>query len=135
MTLFSALSIAGSGVDAMQTWIDTAGGNIANANDAVPPNQPAYAAQTTLLSPVGSPIPGQVGSGVQATVAEGSTTGVLAYEPNNPIAGPNGEVRVPNVSISNQLVGLIEAQTGYQANTSFMAHAVAAYQSGLTIGS
>jgi len=72
---------------------------------------------------------------VQASVVEGSTAGVLAYEPNNPIAGANGEVRLPDVSISDQLVGLIQAQNGYQADTNVMSHAIAAYQSGLTIGS
>lgn len=135
MSLFSALGISGSGVDAMQTWIDTAAGNIANANDAVAPGQPAYAAQTTVLSPASAQLPGQTGDGVQASVVEGSTAGVLAYEPNNPVAGPNGEVRLPDVSMTDQLVGLIQAQNGYQADTNAMAHAVAAYQSGLTIGS
>ncbi len=135
MTLFSALGIAGSGVDAMQTWIDTAGGNIANANDAAATNKPVYAEQTTVLSPIGAQVPGQTGNGVQASVVEGSTAGVLAYEPNNPLADANGNVRVPNVSISDQLVGLIQAQTGYQADTNVLTHAIAAYQSGLTIGS
>ncbi|MCU1495384.1 MAG: protein of unknown function domain protein [Acidimicrobiaceae bacterium] len=135
MTLFSALGIAGTGVDAMQTWIDAAGGNVANANDAVATNQPAYAEQTAVFTPVTAAIPGDPGQGVQVSIAEGSTAGVIAYEPNNPIADNQGDVKLPNVSLSDQLVGLIQAQGGYQADTNVMSRAVAAYQSGLTIGS
>ncbi|MDA8034586.1 MAG: flagellar basal-body rod protein FlgC [Actinomycetota bacterium] len=132
--VFGALGIAGSGVDAMQTWIDTTGGNIANANDAVPVNQRTYAEETTILSPqsVGA---GQPGTGVSAGVQLGSNAGVIAYEPHSPMANAQGLVRVPNVSLSTELVNLIQAQNGYQADTSVLQKAVAAYQAGLTIGS
>ena len=135
MGLFSAVDIAGTGVNAMQTWIDTTGGNLANANDAVSPNKPTYAEETTVLAANASPIPGQPGVGVRATVALGSNKGILAYDPSSPLANAQGLVREPNVSTSNELVNLIQAQDGYQADTAVLQKAVAAYQSGLTIGS
>lgn len=134
MTLFSALNIAGTGADAMQTWIDTSGANVANANDVVATNKPAYAEQTAVFTPISAAIPGQPGEGVATTVTEGSTAGIVAYEPNSPLADNKGDVKLANVSLSDQLVGLIQAQNGYQANTDVMSRAVAAYQSGLTIG-
>ena len=133
--LFAALGIAGSGVDAMQVWLNTSGGNIANANDVTTTNKPTYAEETTLLTPSASGIPGQAGAGVSASVALGPTTGIVAYEPSNPLANTKGEVKLPNVSLSNELVNLIQAQDGYQADTSTLQKAIAAYQSGLTIGS
>jgi len=135
VSLFSAIGIAGSGVDAMQTWIDTSGGNIANANDAVAVGKPTYAEETTVLSADGSPVPGDSGVGVTATVALGSTTGELAYQPDNPLANAEGEVKVPDVSLSGELVNLMQAQDGYEADTSVLQKAITAYQSGLTIGS
>lgn len=135
MSMFSALSTAGTGVDAMQTWIDATGANVANANDAVATNQPAYAEQTAVFTPVGAMVPGQPGGGVSATVTEGSTAGIIAHDPTSPLANSQGNVKLPAVSIADQLVGLIQAQGGYQANTDVMARAIAAYQSGLTIGS
>jgi flagellar basal-body rod protein FlgC len=135
VSLFSAISTSNTGIDAMQTWIDTSGANIANANDAVATNQPAYAEQNPVFTPVGATVPGAPGSGVATTVAEGSTAGVIANEPSNPLADRNGNVKLPNISISDQLVGLMQAQQGYQANTNALGRAVAAYQSGLTIGS
>lgn len=135
MSLFGAIDIAGSGVDAMQNWIDTTGSNVANSNDAVATNQPTYAEQSTVLSAVGGGIAGQPSEGVQATDIQGSTTGVIAYEPQNPLADSQGDVKVPNIELSNQLVSLIEAQESYSANTDVMSKAVAAYGAGLTIGS
>lgn len=134
-SLFSVLGIAGSGVDAMQTWIDATGGNIANANDVVPANQSTYAEETTVLAPSDPLLPGETGEGVSASVVLGSTAGTIAYEPDNPLADNQGEVRVADVSLSNELVNLIQAQDGYQADTSVLEKAVSAYQSGLTIGS
>ena len=135
MSLFSALSTAGTGVDAMQTWIDAAAANVANANDAVATSQPAYAEQTAVFTPVAAPIPGQPGGGVSASIAEGSTAGVITYDPTSALANSQGDVKLPALSIADQLAGLIQAQDGYQANTVVMARAIAAYQSGLTIGS
>lgn len=132
--LFPVLGISGSGVDAMQTWLTTTGGNIANANDAVSPSKGTYAEETTVLTPAGSPLPGQAGEGVNASVQLGSTTGLLVFQPSNPVANAKGYVRVPSVSLSNELVNLIQAQEGYQANTSAMQKAISAYQSGLAIG-
>ena len=134
MTLFGAIGISGSGIDAAQTWINTNAGNLANANDAVPTSQGAYATQTPVFVPVG--VPGQVGAGVSVSgIQLGDTVGVVAYQPGSPIADRNGDVRLPDVNTGAQMVGLIQAQEDYQANASALAHAKQAYQSALTLGS
>lgn len=134
MTIFGALSISGSGIDAAQTWLNTTAGNLANANDVVSTKSAAYATQTPFLVPVG--VPGQVGSGVAvAGIQLGSTAGVIEYQPGNPLADNQGNVRAADVSTGAQMVGLIQAQTDYQANASAINHAKQAYQSALTIGS
>ena len=134
MSLFGALNVSGSGVDAAQVWINTTAGNIANANDTVSTSSPVYAEQTPYFQPIG--IPGQVGDGVQvSSVQLGSTAGTIAYQPGNPVADGKGDVRVANVDLGSQMVGLITAQEDYQANASALAHGKHAYQSVLTIGS
>jgi flagellar basal-body rod protein FlgC len=135
MSLFDSLSISGSGVDAMQTWIDTAAGNIANADDATPTSQGTYAEQTAVFSPLGASVNGDSGDGVAVAVSSGSNAGEIEYDPDSPLADAKGEVRMPTVDFGDQLVQLIQAQDGYQANTDAMSKAVAAYQAGLTIGS
>lgn len=134
MTIFGALGISGSGIDAAQTWINTTAGNLANANDVVSTNSPAYATQTPFLVPQG--VPGQVGSGVAVGgIQLGSSVGIIEYQPGNPLADSQGDVRAADVSTGAQMVGLIQAQSDYQANASAINHAKQAYQSALTIGS
>lgn len=134
MSLFSALDISGSGINASQTWINTTAGNIANANDTVSTNSPVYATQTPFFQAVGQL--GQVGDGVAVTSVQlGSSAGIVQYQPNSPLANSQGEVRVANVDMGSQMVHLIAAQTDYQANASALASAKTAYQSALTIGS
>lgn len=135
MSLFQAIDVAGTGVDAMQTWIDASAGNIANANDATSTNATTYAPQEAVFTPVTAEDADGVGEGVAAVVDVGSDTGIVEPDPTSPQANSSGEVRVPAISLSDQLVSMMEAQEGYQADTSAMSRAIAAYQSGLTIGS
>lgn len=137
MSLWSALSISGTGADAMQTWIDTSAGNVANMNDQAPVGSPAYGEQTPLFVPVApTPASGGTGEGVMvAKVSIGTTKGVVQYQPTSPLANAQGDVVVPNVDLADQMVGMIQAQDSYQANTAMMQRAKAAYAAGLTIGS
>lgn len=132
MSMFGALSISGSGAEAMQTWIDTSAGNVANMNDQVPVGTAAYGTQTPFLSPEPT---GGAGEGVQVTrVTIRTTKGIVTYQPTSPLSNAQGDVVVPNVNLAAQMVGMIEAQEGYQANTAMMQKAQTAYAAGLTIG-
>ncbi|HWE56919.1 MAG TPA: flagellar basal body rod C-terminal domain-containing protein [Acidimicrobiales bacterium] len=134
MSLFGAIGISGSGIDAAQSWINTAAGNIANANDVVPTSQAVYGQETPIFTPQGSL--GQVGDGVAVSGYDvADTEGVVEYQPDNPMHDNQGDVRVANIDLGSQMVGLISAQTDYQANASALSHAKQAYQSALTLGS
>ncbi len=138
MSLFGSIPVSASGIEAMQTWIDAIAGNLANINDAVPGNAPTYQEQVPVVAPDAAvpTAPGQPGTGVSVVaVALGSSTGKLAYDPSNPLADAQGYVRYPDVSLSQQLVDLVEAQQSYQANATAVRRAVSAYQSALTMGS
>jgi flagellar basal-body rod protein FlgC len=134
MSLFSAIGTAGSGIDAMQTWIDASGANVANAEDQAPTSQGVYAEQTAEFAPVSSGLPGSPGGGVTVSVAVGSSAGMIESDPESPLADSKGDIRVSSVDLGNQLVQLIQAQDGYQADSDVISRATQAYQSGLTIG-
>jgi flagellar basal-body rod protein FlgC len=123
----------------MQTWLDTSAGNVANMNDVTTVGTAAYGAQTPVLVPVpGTPAPtgAAPGNGVAVSkVVLGTTLGVIAYQPTNPLANTKGEVVLPNGSIGTQMTNMISAQEGYQADTAMMQRAIQAYNSALTIGS
>jgi flagellar basal-body rod protein FlgC len=134
VSLFSSIDISGSGIDAMQTWIDASAGNIANANDATSTKTGTYAEQHAVFTPVGPTTPNGAGAGVAVSIVLSGTAGVLAPGSSNPNKDAQGNVRLPGISVSDQLVNLMQAQDGYQANTSAISRATAAYQAALTIG-
>jgi flagellar basal-body rod protein FlgC len=135
VSLFGAFDISASGVNAAQMWINTSAGNIANANDVTSTSSAAYQEQTPVFSP-GVSLPDGTGSGVTVDgVALGSAAGIVESDPQSPLADAQGLVRVPDVSMSHELVNLVQAQNDFQANTAAMERAKTAYQAALTLGS
>ncbi|HUY85486.1 MAG TPA: flagellar basal body rod C-terminal domain-containing protein [Acidimicrobiales bacterium] len=152
MSLFGVLPISGSGIDVMQTWLDSISGNIANMNDGVNPAGNAYEPQYIFMVPTpGNPTTGnindQVGQGVQVGAVEYSTSTLLAYQPGNPQAatqaqvtegavpqGEQGMVKYPDVDLGSQLVDSVMAERTYQGNVDVINRATSAYQSAMTIG-
>jgi flagellar basal-body rod protein FlgC len=138
MTLFGALPITQSGMETSQTWLDAISGNIANANDVVATDKPAYQEVYVDIAPEpANETPGQIPAGQGSTVAAveyGSSAGILEYDPTNPLADANGDVRGTTVDLGDQLVDSVMAQTDFQANVSMNQRAEAAYKAALTIG-
>lgn len=132
MSLFGVFGVAGSGMDAYQTWLDAISGNVANINDTSPTSQAAYQARYVEVSPVGTD---GVGQGVAVSgVTFGSAAGQLSYEPNNPLADAQGMVRHPSIDLGDQMVQMVEAERAYQANVSSITQARQAYESALGLG-
>ncbi|MGH9068804.1 MAG: flagellar basal body rod protein FlgC [Acidimicrobiales bacterium] len=128
MNTFSVLPVAGSGLHVDQTWIDTIGGNVANAHDVATPGRPLYRPQYVQATPAAN-------GGVRVgAITLGSARGVLAYDPTNPVANAAGYVAHPAVSMGTEMVGLVTAQAAYTANAAVVRHADAAYKSILNMG-
>jgi flagellar basal-body rod protein FlgC len=133
MSMFPSISIAGTGLEVDQTWIDAIGGNVANAEDAVTPGQPVYRDEQIVAeaAPVGSD---NVGDGVEAkAVALGSAQGILTYQPDSPLANAKGYVTYPDVNIGNEMTSLVEAQVSYEVNAKVMQNSSDAYNAVLQI--
>ena len=129
MTTFGALGIAGSGLTVDRKWLDAVSDNLANINTARPTSQAAFEARYVVASEM-------PGGGVQVAgaVASGDTAGRVVYEPGNPLADAQGNVRYPDIDMSSQMVQLIMAQRGYQANAAVIDRAKDAYEAALKIG-
>ena len=129
MTTFGTLGIAASGMTVDRKWLDAVSDNLANIDTARATSQPAYEARYVVASEM-------PGGGVQVAgaVTSGNATGRVVYEPDNPLADAQGNVRYPDVDMSSQMVQLIMAQRGYQANAAVVDRAKDAYESALKIG-
>ncbi len=128
MSMFPSIGIAGTGLEVDQTWIDSIGGNVANAEDAVTPGQPVYREQEVVAGA------SSTGDGVALEgVALGSSTGVMTYDPGNPIANKQGYVEYPNVNIGHEMTSLVEAQVSYEADAKVLQNSTDAYNAILQI--
>jgi len=75
--------------------------------------QPALAQRATLGSPNGTA--DAVGVHVSA-ITKDQTPGKKVYAPGHPDADPDGFVQMPNVNPVHEVVNLMSAQRGYEAN-------------------
>ena len=130
--LFSAFGIAGSGVTVHRKWLDAISDNIANVNTAGRTDAAAFRAKFVVAQAVDY---GNGSGGVQVGgIVEGSAEGRLVYEPGNPLADAEGNVRYPDIDLGQQMTQMIMAQRGYQANLAVIDRARDAYNAAIQVG-
>lgn len=132
MSDFGAIDIAGSGLVAHRKWLDAISDNVANMNDVTSTDKPAFQARMIQAQAVdyGSGNGGVAVTGVQF----GSASGTIVHDPTNPLADANGDVKMPDIDLGDQMTQMIMAQRGYQANIQTMQAATQAYQAALQLG-
>jgi flagellar basal-body rod protein FlgC len=129
MTIFESIGIASTGATTYRKWLDAVSDNISNMNDAVSTSQSAFQQRYVIAQQAAD------GKGVQVGgIALGDKNGRVVYDPQNPLADANGNVRYPDIDLSDQMGQLIMAQRGYQANLSVVDRAKDAYESALQLG-
>jgi flagellar basal-body rod protein FlgC len=129
MSLFNAIGIAGSGVTVYRKWLDAVSDNLSNINDAAPTSGEAFRAKYVVAQEAADGNGAQVGG-----IVRGSGEGRVVYEPTNPLADKDGNVRYPDIDMASQMGQLIMAQRGYQANLAVVDRARDSYQAALQLG-
>ena len=131
--IFSTLGVATSGMGTYKTWLNAVADNVANMNNVVRTDQPAFQERFVEVKAMvdGNGVP----SGSMVTAARfGDPDGRVTYEPNHPLADAEGMVRSPDVDLTEQMVYMQLAQRGYQANVRSFESAKEAYETILSIG-
>lgn len=130
--LFSVFGIAGSGVTVHRKWLDAIADNIANVNTARATNEEAFRARYVVARAVDY---GNGTGGVEvAGTLQGSAEGRLVYDPQNPLADADGNIRLPDFDLGSQMTQLIMAQRGYQASLAVVDRARDAYSAAIQVG-
>lgn len=126
MSLFTALSVSASGLAAQRTRAELLAENLANAETTRTPAGGPYRRKDAVFSsePVASAF-----SSVFAAQLEGTLTGVRVaevledarepekrYLPGHPDADAEGYVSFPRINPAEEMVDLMGAVRGYQAN-------------------
>ena len=129
MSIFNAIGVAGSGVTVYRKWLDAVSDNIANINTATRTSENAFQARYVQAREA------QDGNGAEvAGVQLGSAEGILAYEPDNPLADAEGYVRRPDIDMGSQMAQMMMAQRSYQANLAVVDRARDSYAAAINLG-
>jgi flagellar basal-body rod protein FlgC len=129
MSTFNVIGVAGSGVTVYRKWLDAISDNIANLDNVSKTSEKAFQARYVVAQEA------QDGNGAQVGgLAYGSAEGILAFEPDNPLADSEGYVRRPDIDLGSQMAQMIMAQRAYQANLSMVDRARDSYQAAINLG-
>lgn len=130
---FHSLSIATSGMDVYQSWLDAVADNIANVSTVRSTDEAAFQERFIVARSVQA-TDGRPGGASVDRVEFGDPMGRLAYDPNHPLADAEGFVRLPDMDLSDQMTHMLIAQRAYQANVAAFERGRDAYQRALEIG-
>lgn len=125
-----SLEIAASGLSAQRARLDVIMMNIVNAETTRTPEGGPYRRKVIQLEEASfPPLLGGITEvaerwderlgGVRVTgIREDQSGGQLVYDPGHPDADRDGYVRMPNVSITEELVDMMDARRLFEANVS-----------------
>ncbi len=126
MSLFSAISVSASGMEAQRTRAELLTQNLANAETTRTPEGGPYRRKDAVFAagPVGGPFAdafqnslGETGVSVSDIVTDDRDP-ERRYIPGHPDADKDGYVAFPRVNPAEDMVDLVDASRSYQANVS-----------------
>jgi len=130
MSLFSVLSVSASGMAAQRTRAELLVQNLANSETTRTPDGGPYKRQDAVFqsapqtSPFSAVFQTEMGPGVNGVevseVIEDLGDPDKRYMPGHPDADPDGYVAFPKINPSEDMVDLLSAQRGFQANVAAM---------------
>jgi flagellar basal-body rod protein FlgC len=129
--MFGTMNTASSGLVVYRKWLDAVSDNIANINDVRSTSDSAFQARYVVAQAANY---GDAGGVQVGGIALGDAKGRLVYQPDHPLADAEGNVRVPDIDLADQMTQLIIAQRGYQANLAVVSRAQDAYTAALQLG-
>jgi flagellar basal-body rod protein FlgC len=124
MSLFGSLSVSASGMDAQRARAEVLAENLANSETTRTPEGGAYRRKDVVFasSTVESPFAGEFqsaleGQGVRvASISVDQRDPEKRYLPGHPDADADGYVAFPRINPAEDMVDLMTASRGYQAN-------------------
>ena len=130
MDFLTGMRVSSSGMTAQRTRMNAIASNIANVNTTKTPEGGPYRRKEVVLSAMpqqrnfGEILAGKVDADidrVQVTDIQPDRKGpLLKYEPNHPDANAEGYVAYPDINVMQEMVDMLQASRGYEANISAM---------------
>jgi flagellar basal-body rod protein FlgC len=119
MALFDSLRISASGMTAERVRMDVIAENLANANTTRGVDGQPYQRKQVVLEQ-GNSFQNVLDGVKVAGVVEDPSAPRQVYDPGHPDADQNGYVSLPNVTPVTEMVDMITASRGYEADVQAM---------------
>ena len=123
MSLFSAMAVSASGMDAQRTRAELLVENLANAETTRTPEGGPYRRKDAVFG--SQPMAPSFGSLFESHLQEGVAISQISvdssdperrYLPGHPDAGPDGYVAFPRINPAEDMVDLMGASRSFEAN-------------------
>ena len=144
MDFMTALDIGASGLSAERTSINIISMNLANVNTTRTPEGGPYRRKSVQLvaTEVDSPFSKEMQTALDKelrgvlvqNIATDTRPFKMVYEPGHPDADADGMVKYPDINVVEEMVSLMTAQRGYEANVTTMETVKSMYNKALEIG-
>ena len=121
MSLFNIFDIAGSGLSAQNTRLNTVASNLANAESIASTPEEAYRSRqpifaTALQNQISGAHP-SASAGIRTLgIVESQAENVAQYQPGNPLANEDGYIYLSNVNVIEEMTNMMSASNSYQSN-------------------
>jgi flagellar basal-body rod protein FlgC len=116
MSSNSIFEVAGSALQAQSTRLNTVASNLANADNVSGDPGSVYKAREPVFA-VQAVAGDAESAGVRVTgIVESQAPPLKRYEPGHPLADKEGYVYAPDIDSVSQMVNMISASRGFQAN-------------------
>lgn len=139
MSFNNIYRVSGSAMTAQTIRLNTIASNLANAESPAASAADAYKARSPIFSAVYPPRnaanPRGL-SGAQVQVRDVVETGgaVQRYEPNHPLANPQGYVFYPAVNVVSEMADMMSASRSFETNVEVLNSVKSMQQSVLRLG-
>ena len=121
MSLFSVLSVSASGMAAQRSRAEIIAENLANSDTTRTPDGGPYRRRDVVFESVLAEEM-STGVGVSSVLVDESEP-MRRYSPGHPDADKDGYVALPRINPAEEMVDLMGASRGYQANVAAMSAA------------
>jgi flagellar basal-body rod protein FlgC len=125
VSLFSAISVSASGMEAQRVRAELIAGNLANADTTRTPEGGPYRRRDAVFT--SAPVEGSFADSLAAAGVRVASISVDAsdperrYLPGHPDADKDGYVAFPKIHPPEEMVDLMGASRGYEANVAAIA--------------
>ncbi|HVO97568.1 MAG TPA: flagellar basal body rod protein FlgC [Bryobacteraceae bacterium] len=127
MSLFAALQVSASGMQAERTRAETLVENMANAETTRTPDGGPYRRKDVVFSselqesPFSAVFQNELATGVTVSdITEDKSPPEMRYMPNHPDANADGYVAFPKMNPAAEMADLLNTTRSYQANIAAM---------------